>query len=198
MGLHYIFGTVSSRKSLELLTHMKSYNDTHMDTISFLIKPKIDNRDGKHKVWSRVNIERQADYVLDEKDDIPVQEMVNLMKDKHGAICCVDECQFLTPKQAIQLVKLSIHMEVYCFGLRTTFKGDMFDCIPTIMAHATTIRQLSSLCRYCGENATYNLRLNNGIPVLDGPTIHLGHEESYVPCCTTCFIQKSRFLDSIH
>lgn len=183
------FGTVSSGKTVRLLVDVHQYNSTHTTMKAFVIKPSTDDRHTKMDhdaatIWSRVGLSYQADLVLSPTSDIP-----NELPPSVGMVF-VDEAQFLTQEQVIQLCSLTSFVPVVCYGLRTTFRGDLFEGSKALFALADDIEEISTFCKKCQHKALYNMRLVDGQPTFDGPLILTGVEDTYIPVCRECFAKS--------
>ena len=105
----------------------------------------------------------------------------------------VDEAQFLTENQVIQLGKIVDELDtpVLAFGIRTDFQGNLFEGSKYLLAWADNLKEIKTVC-HCGRKATMVLRLNaRGEVVSDGTQIEIGGEEKYVSVCRKHFIEKN-------
>ena len=59
-----------------------------------------------------------------------------------------------------------------------------------LMEVADSIEEVKTTCYFCNRKAVFNLKLANGVPTVDGPTIDLGAEEKYLPACPNCYTAK--------
>lgn len=85
----------------------------------------------------------------------------------------LDEAQFLTIAQVRQLALIcdELGIPVLCYGLRTDFKGVLFEGAGELLAIADDLREVRTLC-HCGRKATMNLRVDEaGEPARDGSQI---------------------------
>ena len=73
----------------------------------------------------------------------------------------VDEAQFLTARQVDQLAALAdAHgIPVLAYGLRTDFRGELFEGSARLLALADSLIEIKSVCA-CGRKATMNLRVD--------------------------------------
>ncbi|MBY0420785.1 MAG: thymidine kinase, partial [Parvularculaceae bacterium] len=97
----------------------------------------------------------------------------------------VDEAQFLRSTQvdALAAVVDELSIPVLCYGLRTDFRGVLFEGAARLFAIADEIRELKTIC-WCGRKATMNLRTDGeGRAVLDGAQVGIGGNELYTPLC---------------
>ena len=95
-----------------------------------------------------------------------------------------DEAQFLTEKQVWQLARLGDDLEipVLCYGIRTDFKGALFEGAATLLAIADDLREARTIC-HCGRKATMNLRRDkSGAAVSRGAQVGV-EKTDYVSMC---------------
>jgi thymidine kinase len=62
------------------------------------------------------------------------------------------------------------------------------------MELADGIEEVKVTCQYCQKKAICNLRFVNGSPVIDGPQVQLGADESYAPVCWAHYDEATRDL----
>ena len=160
------------------------------------MKPQIytsdlDDRFGEGEIVSRIGLKSKAN-IFNTKTNI-YKEIVSL--DINYKVDCVliDEAQFLTQKQVEQLGKIVdvLNIPVLTFGIRTDFKGDLFEGSKYLLAWADNLKEIKTIC-YCGRKATKVLRVNDkGQVVTDGTQIEIGGEERYVSVCRRHFYEKN-------
>ena len=100
----------------------------------------------------------------------------------------VDEAQFLTREQVRQLARVAddLAIPVLCYGLRTDFRGALFEGAAELMALADELREVRTIC-HCGRKATMNLRRSEtGETVREGAQIGV-EKSAYVPLCRKHF-----------
>lgn len=90
-----------------------------------------------------------------------------------GFVIC-DEAQFYRSEQVDQLARVvdALGVDVYAFGLLSDFRGRLFEGTTRLLEVADERHeiQVQSRC-WCGELATHNARLVNGIQVYDGDVV---------------------------
>lgn len=193
--LKYYYGTMASGKTATLLmnVHQKKINGTK----SIILKPS-ENRDGEI-VKSRVGLESECGIFL------PTHNLYYLLdklsRNSGASVVYIDECQFLTPAQVKQLWKASrrFNLTINCFGLKTTFKNELFEGIKTLMVYADQIQELEpkAVCKYCKEDATTHLLIVEDNVVLDFPEKYEGDIEGSIrfECvCQKCWNDNTRHL----
>lgn len=88
----------------------------------------------------------------------------------------VDEAQFLTKSQVLQLAKISAHytIEVHTFGLRSDFQGNLFEGSAQLLGIADRIEEIESVDA-TGKKATMQIRVSpEGTRILEGPQKEIG------------------------
>ena len=88
----------------------------------------------------------------------------------------VDEAQFLSPKQVLQLTLVvdKLKIPVLCYGLRSDFRGEPFPGSVYLLAWADELSEIKTICK-SGKKATMNARLDeHGNRVIEGDQISIG------------------------
>ena len=155
----------------------------------WLIKPRIEDRDGAAIVKSRVGLFPEADVIFPEDDLRPRYEAAGKCD-----VIIADEAQFLTPQQIDQLREIvdEADIPVLCFGLRTDFLTHLFPGSQRLMELADSITEIKNVCA-CGSKATVNARLDaNGNILTEGSQVFLGGNDSYIAMCHRCWRKKIR------
>ena len=181
--LYFHYSSMNAGKSTSLLQANHNYGERGMNT--FLLTAKIDDRDGRGKVRSRIGIEHGAE-VFDENTNID-----SLIQHRDEEIDCilVDEAQFLTKAQVGQLASVvdKRGIPVLTYGIRTDFLGETFEGSQYLMAWADEIKEIKTIC-HCGKKATMNARIDpSGKMETSGAQIEVGGNERYVSLCRNCF-----------
>ena len=103
-------------------------------------------------------------------------------------VVAIDEAQFLPPG----IVELATSLagsgrRVILAGADTDFRGEPFGAMPQLLAIAEQVDKLHAICVVCGNPASRNQRLIDGLPArYDSPTIMVGGEDSYEARCRSC------------
>lgn len=182
-------------KTLELLARAYSY-DTSGKTI-ITIKPELDTR--SETIKTRIGLERDVDLVVN--GDTVFVDILNAITRKGEDIShiFVDETNFLTSKHVGFIVSVSdiYDIDVTFYGLKTDFRGEMFEGSMKAMTMADEIVQITAPCSNfdCDNSATYNMRLVNGEPTTEGEQVEIGdvndnEEISYYPVCRMCYMES--------
>ena len=204
--LYFRFGTVGSAKTLNLLAVVHNYRQ--QDKHVLLLKPKLDDRFGSLNVKSRAGLTMKADYLLTpttiffyngkQLTNMASQDDDYITLNTKNKLSCliVDEAQFLSNTIIDQLYLASIYADipVILYGLKTNFKGLLFEGTKRILEIADSIEEIKTTCFFCNKKATHNLKLIAGYPTLSGPDIELGADETYKPSCKYCYHKKTNHL----
>lgn len=184
--LYFRYGAMGSSKSANIL--MVRYNYEERGQYAILLKPRTDDRDGEHKIQSRIGLSAPAEYVDDFLKEISKlwngKETEYLYHGKKVNAILVDEAQFLSPEEVDALSDIVDFYEipVLCYGLRTDFLNHLFPGSRRLMEIEDVIEEVPTVC-WCGKRAQCNTRYSNGKIVREGAQIMLGSNESYVALC---------------
>ena len=184
--LYFRYGAMGSSKSANIL--MVRYNYEERGQFAILLKPRTDDRDGEHKIQSRIGLSAPAEYVDDFLKEISKlwngKETEYLYHGKKVNAILVDEAQFLSPEEVDALSDIVdfSEIQVLCYGLRTDFLNHLFPGSRRLMEIADVIEEVPTVC-WCGKRAQCNTRYSNGKIVREGAQIMLGSNESYVALC---------------
>lgn len=96
--LYYRYGTMNSGKSIEVLRAAHNYEEQGKKVLLF--SPSIDSRYGTGLVTSRIGLQKEATVV---KDGI---DMVAITREQTPDCVIVDEAQFLSEEQVLQLTEI--------------------------------------------------------------------------------------------
>src|SRR5690606_6898150 len=101
-----------------------------------------------------------------------------------GRLDCllVDEAQFLSKPQVWQLTEVvdRLRIPVLCYGLRTDFRGELFEGSQYLLAWADEINEIKTIC-HSGSKATMTVRVDEqGRAVQAGPQVEIGGNERYI------------------
>lgn len=184
--LYFRYGAMGSSKSANIL--MVRYNYEERGQYAILLKLRTDDRDGEHKIQSRIGLSAPAEYVDDFLKEISKlwngKETEYLYHGKKVNAILVDEAQFLSPEEVDALSDIVDFYEIpiLCYGLRTDFLNHLFPGSRRLMEIADVLEEVPTVC-WCGKRAQCNTRYSNGKIVREGAQIMLGSNESYVALC---------------
>lgn len=170
--LYFYYSAMNAGKSTTLLQAAHNYEERGMRVLLFT--PRIDDRTGEGNISSRLGLTRQA-YAFD--DDFDLYDHI-LSEQQEAPIACVfvDESQFLTAKQVLQLTLVCdrIGIPVLCYGLRTDFRGEPFEGSKYLLAWADVLGEIKTIC-HSGKKAIMNARLDDsGQRVTEGEQVEIG------------------------
>jgi len=186
--LYFNYSSMNAGKSTALLQANHNYLERGMKTKMFTFSG--DNRYEENRIVSRIGISADA-LPFSEDTDL----FQNLIEDKdQREIKCVliDEAQFLTKKQVVQLGRIVDELDtaVLAFGIRTDFQGELFEGSKYLLAWADNLKEIKTVC-WCGRKATMVVRLDKkGNIVSQGEQLEIGGNEKYVPLCRAHFNKK--------
>ncbi|MFC0676294.1 thymidine kinase [Lysobacter korlensis] len=177
--LYFYFSAMNAGKTTTLLQSAHNYRERGMRAL--ILTPNLDNRAGVGVVASRIGLRSDAIAFGRDRD---LQQLVHEDVAAHGALNCVlvDEAQFLSREQVWQLSEVvdAMHVPVLCYGLRTDFRGELFEGSQHLLAWADEISEIKTIC-HSGKKATMNVRIDaHGRAVQAGPQVEIGGNERYV------------------
>jgi thymidine kinase len=146
-----------------------------------ILTPRLDDRAGSGTVASRIGLKAQG-VAFGRDDDL--ERIVREDVGAHGKLDCVlvDEAQFLAKAQVWQLSEIvdALRVPTLCYGLRTDFRGELFEGSQYLLAWADEINEIKTIC-HSGKKATMTLRVDDaGRAVQQGPQVEIGGNERYV------------------
>lgn len=177
--LYFYYSAMNAGKTTTLLQSAHNYRERGM-RVAILI-PRWDDRAGVGVVSSRIGL--QAPGIAFARDD-DLESVIRADIATHGPLHCVlvDEAQFLTRTQAWQLTEVVdvLRIPVLCYGLRTDFRGELFEGSQALLAWADEMSEIKTIC-HTGKKATMTVRVDAaGRAVQDGPQVEIGGNERYV------------------
>lgn len=187
--IYFRYGTMDSSKSMNLIASVHNYKSKGDDVIVF--KPSVDTRSQSGFVESRTGIRTEC-IDLSAEDSISEHMREALMEGRIISCVFIDEVQFLTNKQMVELLPIAdnLRIPVIAYGLKTDFRGILFPASEFLFRHADKVEEIKTICHEtgCNRKALYNQRLSNGTPVFSGDSVVIGdtgnkEEISYAPKC---------------
>ena len=188
--LYFYYAAMNAGKSTTLLQADFNYRERGMTTM--LWTAAHDDRSGPGRIASRLDIGADAHAYHPETDLLAAA----LTQTDRAPLHCVlvDEAQFLTLDQVLQLCRLADEHDipVLCYGLRTDFLGVLFPGSAALLALADALIELKAVCE-CGRKATMNLRVDaNGRAMTRGAQTEIGGNDRYVAMCRRHFFERLR------
>ncbi len=179
--LYFYYSAMNAGKSTSLLQSSYNYHERGMHTLIFTAE--IDDRYGKGRVASRIGLSSSAELFSQHTDLFREIKHANDAQELHCIL--LDESQFLTREQVKQLTYVTDHLNipVLCYGLRTDFRGELFEGSLYLLAWADKLIELKTVC-HCGRKANMVLRLDaEGRPFHDGAQVVIGGNDKYISVC---------------
>ncbi|MBA2934776.1 thymidine kinase [Sphingomonas sp. CGMCC 1.13654] len=188
--LYFYYSAMNAGKSTQLLQSAFNYAERGMRTLLFTAG--VHDRGGHGVIDSRIGLKAEA-TPFDTATDLHAE-----VSDARqgGAVGCVliDEAQFLTRAQALQLARVCDEMgvPVLCYGLRTDFRAELFEGSAALLALADILSEIKTVCN-CGRKATMNLRIDeHGNAITVGDQIGIGGNDRYIALCRRHYMERIR------
>ncbi|WP_203308295.1 MULTISPECIES: thymidine kinase [Sphingomonas] len=185
--LYFYYASMNAGKSTTLLQADFNYRERGMHTMLFTAA--IDDRFARGTITSRIGLEAPA-TPFDTATDLAA-----CVADRHAqeplACVLVDEAQFLSAMQVDQLARICdvMNIPVLAYGLRTDFRGALFEGSARLLALADALIEIKSVCT-CGRKATMNLRVDaDGRAIAEGQQTEIGGNDRYIALCRRHFSQ---------
>ena len=177
--LYFYYSAMNAGKTTTLLQSAHNYRERGMRAA--ILTPRLDHRAGVGRVASRIGLSSEA-VAFDRGEDLLAR--VRSLVDAAGGLDCVlvDEAQFLSRAQVWQLSEVvdALRIPVLCYGLRTDFRGELFEGSQHLLAWADELSEIKTIC-HTGKKATMTVRVDDqGYAVQDGPQVEIGGNERYV------------------
>ena len=177
--LYFYYSAMNAGKTTTLLQSAHNYRERGMRVL--ILTPRLDHRAGSGTVASRIGL-KAAGHAFERGDDL--EQVVRADIAAHGKLDCVlvDEAQFLAKPQVWQLSEVvdALRVPVLCYGLRTDFRGELFEGSQYLLAWADDLTEIKTIC-HSGKKATMTVRVDDaGHAVQQGPQVEIGGNERYV------------------
>ena len=190
--LHFFYSTMNAGKSTSLLQSNHNYKENGLDTMIFL--PNETSKLSKGQIVSRIGLKAKA--IIANKDF----NFINFIKDyKSENLSCIliDEAQFLTKEQVRQLGQVAdrLNYPVMCYGIRTDFRGELFEGSSELLALADNLIELKTICSLCSRKATMVVRKDDsGKVVTEGSKVVVGGNDIYMPVCRKHYRKLTKLI----
>jgi thymidine kinase len=176
--LFFNFSSMNAGKTTILLQSAHNYRERGMTPILFT--PKLDDRYGEGWIKSRIGLQARATIFTTEDD---LFEITRAKLEETNIHCVlVDESQFLSRNQVFQLSEIvdRLDIPVLCFGLRTDFRGELFEGSKYLLAWADELNEIKTIC-HTGRKANFVVRIDDeGYALKEGAQVEIGGNERYV------------------
>ncbi|QCO68602.1 thymidine kinase [Luteimonas yindakuii] len=178
--LYFYYSAMNAGKTTTLLQSAHNYRERGMRVL--ILTPALDDRAGRGRVASRIGLESPAEAFA--TDDDLLARVERDVADHNGRLHCVlvDEAQFLRKPQVWQLTEVvdRLRIPVLCYGLRTDFRGELFEGSQYLLAWADEMHEIKTIC-HSGSKATMTVRVDDsGHAVQAGPQVEIGGNERYL------------------
>nr|WP_321360510.1 thymidine kinase [uncultured Hyphomonas sp.] len=185
--LYFSYAAMNAGKSTLLLQAAHNYREQGMDVL--LLTSALYKDDDAGHISSRIGISADATLYTAETD------LFSLIRERQAEhqvdAVFVDEAQFLTRDQAWQLARVADHLNVpvLAYGLRTDFRGELFEGSAALLAIADSLREVRTICE-CGRKATMVVRLGpDGKALTEGDQVSID-KATYVSLCRRHWEEK--------
>ncbi len=176
--LYFYYAAMNAGKSTTLLQADFNYRERGMETM--LWTAAFDDRSGNGTIGSRIALSAPARTY---EEDVDLYDSVGEELKKRALDCIlVDEAQFLSQRHVLQLCEVAdqLGIPVLCYGLRTDFRGELFEGSQYLLAWADELQEIKTIC-HSGSKATMTVRVDErGRAVQAGPQVEIGGNERYV------------------
>lgn len=184
-SLVFYYGAMGSGKTRKLQGDYYSKVQDDFDVI--VIKPKLDTK-GNNKTLARDGGMIEVNFLIKDKDNI-YMIIAEYLVGHNLDFILVDEAQFLKKHHIDELADIVdiLGINVICYGLRTDFRGELFEGSKRLFECADKIEAINRQCR-CGNEKIYNMRIVDGKAVFDGEVVAIdGVDVSYRSVCRKCY-----------
>jgi len=177
--LYFYYSAMNAGKTTTLLQSAHNYRERGMRVL--ILTPRLDDRSGSGTIASRIGLRAQG-RGFGHDDDL--EQLARADIATHGKLDCVlvDEAQFLSKAQVWQLSEVvdALRVPVLCYGLRTDFRGELFEGSAALLAWADELEEIKTIC-HSGKKATMTVRVDEqGRALQQGPQVEIGGNERYV------------------
>jgi thymidine kinase len=186
--LHFYYSAMNAGKTTTLLQSNYNYHERGMETLVFI--PQSGTRHEKGVIASRIGLSSEA---------ITFDPSLNLFDYVSGVIkktpiscVLVDEAHFLTKEHVFQIARIvdELDIPVLAYGLRSDFRGEVFDSSKYLLAWAENLTEIKTIC-HCGRKATMNVRVDEQGRVLkEGAQYLVGGNDRYIALCRKHFMSE--------
>ncbi|SHO56129.1 thymidine kinase [Vibrio quintilis] len=179
--MYFYYSAMNAGKSTTLLQSSFNYRERGMTPVIFTAA--VDDRFGTGVVSSRIGLKEDA-YLYHDATDM-YEDIQALHQASRIDCVLIDECQFLTRTQVYQLSEVvdKLNIPVLCYGLRTDFKGELFEGSQYLLAWADKLVELKTIC-HCGKKANMVVRVDaSGKAIAEGDQVDIGGNDRYISVC---------------
>ncbi|ASZ76659.1 thymidine kinase [Clostridium phage CP3] len=184
--LYFRYSAMNSGKTTQLIQVAHNYEERGMKPL--VVKPGIDTKGGPC-IISRIGVARKVDVLL--PPNVKLSKILSDFESNYWAVdvILIDEVQFLSREQVDDLLNLSLHYPIICYGLRTDFKREGFEGSTRLLQVAHNIEELKNICQ-CGKKATFSILKYQGKYTDQGNQIQIDNQPEsveYEAVCNECY-----------
>ncbi len=195
--LTFIYSTVNAGKSANLLMRSHSCNKRMIGHEIFVPQVGSKSEGGVNHIKSRIGFSSPAHLLKEE--DCPFEILIKNNYKEVIQCVFVDEAQFLNKKQVLGLTRISdeLNIPVYAYGLRTDYKGELFEGSKYLLGWSDNIEEISTFSHKTAKKAIFSMKMDtDGNQILEGDSISVDGEDKnfkYIPACRKTFQIKNLF-----
>ena len=187
-NLTFYYGTMEVGKTTKLIQDHYNYSKYLIRLV--VIKPKIDTK-GDNTIVTRTGANIVVDILLPKTASLLSKKYFNRYKDTQFIL--VDEAQFLNKNQVNELwyIAHKYNISVICYGLKSNFKGELFEGSSQLFARSDEKHELTVNCS-CGKPAMFNARRVNGVFSFSGKEFVIDgayDNVEYIPLCGDHYLE---------
>lgn len=201
-SLTFSYSSMNAGKTLELIKTF--YNFAKTDNQGNIISDNVicltsakDNRHGIGYITSRALTSKLEAFAISESDLLFDFLHDVISQRKKVDLILVDESQFFTRQHILDLCRIvdELGINVMCYGLRTSFKGQSFEGSMALLELADKLREVKNRCYCCDNKATMTIRHDiQGNVITEGHSIHIASDTHYTSACRKHFMQAQESL----
>lgn len=180
--LYFTYSAMNAGKSTVLLQTAHNYRERGMRVMLWTSEHHGAPGDASGLIESRIGLNAEAHLYSRDIDLFKVVVAERSAAPLHAVL--IDEAQFLTSDHVWQLSRIvdDLKIPVLCYGLRTDFRGELFEGSAMLLAIADTLNEAKTIC-HCGRKATMTARINDrGEAVQSGDKVSV-NKTAYLSLC---------------
>lgn len=180
---------MTAGKSQELARVHYNYKIKNQKVL--VLVPSIDDRAGGGVVAARSGERIPATAIEYGTLRSWLQDNYELLKETNCIL--TDETQFFSKDDIFALKEMAVvglNIPVISYGLKSDFKGDLFEGSAACLVVAEEIIEIETVCAFCNKKAIMNLRFINGKPTKTGEQVLIGDNE-YKQVCHKHYLQEN-------
>ena len=188
--LYFTYSAMNAGKSTILLQSAHNYRERGMKVTLWTSPHVAADPDGVAMISSRIGLCAEARMFESQIDLFAATQAVHVETPLDAVL--LDEAQFLTRAQVWQLSRVAdaLSIPVLCFGLRTDFRGKLFEGAAELLGIADSLREIRTIC-HCGAKATMVIRLDeSGNAAREGDTVGV-ERDTYASLCRRHWVEAT-------